>query len=163
MPEFISHQSKLALYSLKRQYGGSIDIYKAVSSGTDLETGIQTEVPEVTTIEEAIILPSKVTREVRQTISAISANKQFVYGGQYDEAQRVVVIDRNDAPDLELDKDDWVVYRNRRWQVDNFYSNEFDAAYIVEIKQVLDSPAHQIRSSKTEQFVSFGNNAQATY
>lgn len=75
MDEFISHQSKLALYTLKRQYGASIDIYKAVSSVANLSTGVRSVVPEVTHVERAIILPTKVSRELRQTISAISANK----------------------------------------------------------------------------------------
>ena len=95
-----------------------IDIYKLVSSETDARTGEKVTTKTVTHVRRAVVVPAKIDRIAEQTISIISANKQFVTGGHYDMSQRDFIIDRHDVPALpELTADDWIVYNSRKYQV----------------------------------------------
>lgn len=121
-----------ALYMLKRQYGGSIAIYKKGTQTTDYDTGNKTIVKEVYPIRRAIILPVKVAREAVQTISVISANKAFVVGADYDAGTRMFIVDRRDEANLpELTENDWIVYQNRKYEIQKFEMFEFDSAYVI--------------------------------
>src|SRR5689334_23190781 len=108
----LNQRIKAALYELKKQYGGGpLSIYSLGSTTTNVETGLKTVSKDVTVIRAAIILPAKISRELIQTISQISANKAFVYGGSYDSRTRTFIIDRLDCPNLtELKEDDWIVF-----------------------------------------------------
>ena len=77
-------------------------------------------------------MPAKIDRIAEQTISVISANKQFVTGGHYDMSQRDFIIDRHDVPALpELTADDWIVYNRRKYQVKTVEAFEVDAGWVV--------------------------------
>lgn len=130
------------LYMLKRQYGGTINIYQMGDATVDHLTGIKTIPRTVTTIKRAIILPMKVAREVVQTISMISANKAFVIGGTFDTNTRIFIVKREDAPGLEINESDWIIYRNKRYEIKSFEEYEFEAAWVVIGKAVSgDIPA----------------------
>lgn len=137
------------LYMLKRQYGGCIDIYRRLGGETDHETGIVTVEKDVITVKRAIILPAKVVRITDQTISVISANKQFVYGGSYNKGTRLFIIDRRDVPQLdlktfELTEEDWIVYDGRKYEIKEFELIEFDAAWAVTGEAVIGDVPEQI-------------------
>jgi hypothetical protein len=119
------------LYQLKRRFGGTIAVYQIGDATVDLETGVKTIPQDVLYIRRAVILPAKVAREVTQTLSVISANKKFVYGGTYDTATRLFIIDHKDAPNLKLKESDYIVYKERRYEVKDFQEFEFDAAWVV--------------------------------
>lgn len=141
----LNQRIRLVLYGLKRQYGGSIDIYQKGSQSVDYETGAKTINKDVIPIRRAIILPAKVLREASQTISVISANKAFIYGGTYDSSTRMFIIDRRDVPELpELTEDDWIVYDGRKFEIKQFEMAEFDSAYVITGKAVLGDVPEQI-------------------
>lgn len=128
------------LYHLKRQYGGRVDIYKFHGSSVpDVSTGVKQIDKDVHVVQRAIVLPAKITRDVERTISAISANKQFVYGGYYDASMRTFIIDRRDT-DVELTKDDWLVYRDHKYQFKRIEAIEFDAAWIITARDTGERP-----------------------
>lgn len=141
----LNRQIQLALYSLKRQYGGTIDLYSLVSSDTDVRTGVKTVSATLTRIWRAVVLPVRVSREVVQSISQISANKEFVMGGGYDRGVREFIIDRRDTPDLTvLNLDDWIVYNNRKYQIKVVEEFEFDAGWIVRAHELIGERPEQI-------------------
>ena len=86
------------LYSLKRQYGGTVSVYRPNDAETDVRTGRKTIDKDVFVVRRAVVLPVKVSREVIQSISQISANKAFVYGGNFDSGLRKFIIDARDLP-----------------------------------------------------------------
>lgn len=146
---YLNQRMRAILYALKRQYGGTISIYQVGAQTTNYETGVRTIPKEVTVIRRAIILPTKVMREAVQTISVISANKKFVFGGSYDSFTRFFIVDRRDAPSLQLTESDYVVYTNaygtaRRYEVKDFQEFEFDSAWVVTGKAVLGEVPEQI-------------------
>lgn len=113
------------VYQLKKEYGGSITIYELVSAATDLETGTKTATYNSYPIARAVVLPIHAVRSVIQTISLISANKKLVQGGSFDSGDRVFLIDRGDVPStFSLEKDDWIEYDGKRYDVK--YIDEYE-------------------------------------
>jgi len=132
----LNQQIRRVLYALKRQYGGTIVVYQNGTVTTDTKTGEVARTKTATRIHRAIVLPVTVSREVKQSISLISANKQMVTGGGFESGKRMFIIERRDCPSLVLHKMDWLAYNGRKYAIDNYEEYEFDAAYIVTGKEM---------------------------
>jgi hypothetical protein len=133
-----------SLYNLKRQYGGTIDVYRLTTSAVDQKTGVVSVTRQVTRINRAVVLPSMIHAEIKKSISQISANKMFVVGGQYDAATRNFIIDRQDGPDLQLTLQHWIVYRNRKFEIKQIQEFEFEAGWIVTTRELIGEVPEQI-------------------
>jgi len=132
----LNQQIRRVLYALKRQFGGTITVYQNGTVTTDTKTGEVTRTKTATRIHRAVVLPVTVSREVKQSISLISANKQMVTGGGFEAGKRLFIIDRRDCPRLALQESDWIGYNGRRYAIENYEEYEFDAAYIVTGKEL---------------------------
>ena len=147
----LNQRIRQALYQLKKDYGMPIDIYKLVGSETDARTGERVVTKTVTHVRRAIVVPSKMDRIANQTISLISANKQFVTGGHYDASQRDFIIDRRDVPALpELTADDWIVYNRRKYQVKTVENFEVDAGWVVTARELVGETPEYIYDLRAE-------------
>jgi len=134
---FLNRQMQIALYALKRQFGGPIVVYRLLTSEVDPKTGEATVETLATRVKRAIVLPATMTREVARNISVISADKLMVQGGGYDTSKRVFIIDRRDARDLVISQDDWLVYNGRKYQFEKIEEMEFDSGWIITGKVLL--------------------------
>lgn len=143
-PGNLNRRIDQTLYMLKRQYGGAIDIYQMGDMTVDHLTGVKTVPKTVTKIRRAIILPVKVVREFVKNISVISANKAFVIGGSFDTGTRMFIVEKSDAPNLDLGESDWLVYSNRRYEIKSFEEYEFDKAWVIIGKQIKGESVTQI-------------------
>ena len=132
----LNQQIRRVLYALKRQYGGAIVVYQNGVVTTDTKTGEVARTKTATRIHRAIVLPVTVSREVKQSISLISANKQMVTGGGFESGKRLFIVERRDCLSLVLHKTDWLAYNGRKYAIDNYEEYEFDAAYIVTGKEM---------------------------
>lgn len=132
----LNQQIRRVLYALKRQYGGAIVVYQNGTVTTDTKTGDVTRTKTAARIRRAIVLPVTISREVKQGISLISANKQMVTGGGFESGKRMFVVERRDCPNLKLHKTDWLAYNGRKYAIDNYEEYEFDAAYIITGKEM---------------------------
>ena len=133
----LNQHIRRVLYAPKRQFGGTITIYQNGSVTTDTKTGEVTRMKTATRIHRAVVLPETVSREVKQSISLISANKQMVTGGGFEAGKRLFIIERHDCPRLVLKQSDWLVYHDRKYAIENFEEYEFDAAYIIHGKELV--------------------------
>ena len=134
----LNQRMRQALYQMKKDYGAPIDIYKLISSETDVRTGEKIVNKSVTHVRRAVVVPAKKDRGGKQTISVISANKEMVTGGHYDLNQRQFIIDRRDVPAMpELTADDWIVYNRRKYQVVTVESFEVDAGWVVAARELV--------------------------
>jgi len=133
----LNQQIRRVLYALKRQYGGTIVVYQNGAVTTDTKTGEVTRTKTVTRIQRAVVLPETISREVKQSISLISANKQMVTGGGYEAGKRLFIIERRDCPNLVLKQSDWLVYHGRKYAIENFEEYEFETAYIIHGKELV--------------------------
>jgi len=128
---FLNRQMQIALYALKRQYGGPLIVYRLLTSEVDPKTGEATVETRATRIRRAIVLPATFTREVVRNISLISADKQLVQGGGYDSSKRVFIIDRRDARNLTISLDDWLIWGGHKYQPEKIEEMEFQSGWIV--------------------------------
>jgi len=150
----LNRRIRQLLYSLKRQYGGPLKIYKLESSTTAYETGIKTTLISITSIPRAIILPVKVAREVATSITIVAANKMMVYGGSYDAGVRQFVLDARDLPDgFNFSKDDFIIYNDRRYEIKSYEEFEFHTGWNVIGKETFAEPQipdtyHQVHYQK---------------
>lgn len=136
--------SRRLLYTLKRDYGGPIAIYKNLGITINTQTGAKTISKSVTPISKAIILPAKYARQVVQSTPEKIANRAFDQGGLFDTRTRIFIVDRRDAPNLNLTEDDWVVYNACKYQVNSFQEFEFGTAWVITAKQLIGEPFEQI-------------------
>jgi hypothetical protein len=134
---FLNRQVQLALYGLKRQYGGPIVVYHLLDSVADSRTGKATHRYQATRIGRAAILPMKITREMLHNRAMLNVNRLMAEGGGFDTGKRLFVIDRRDAPALVLEKDDWIAYQGCKYAIVEIDESEFGSAYAVIAKKLL--------------------------
>lgn len=133
------------IYSLKRQYGNRVDVYQLNYADTDYETGTKIVDKTAYTVRKCIVLPVKIAREVVQSISQISANKAFVYGGSYDAGTRMFIIDTRDLPDdFRFTNDDWIVHDGRRYDIKSIEEFEQHTAWSIIGKEVKGVKPEQV-------------------
>ena len=151
------------LYSLKRQYGGRVDVYQLGSTDTDYETGDKTYTRSMIVVPKCIVLPVKIQREATQSISVISANKTFVYGGTYDAGTRMFIIDARDLPaEYEIVNDDWLVYNNRRYDIKDITEFEQHTGWIITGREVKGVRPEQIFKANLESTMSIEQAGETT-
>lgn len=144
------------LYQLKKDYGeGPLSIYQLLSTTADAETGERQAVADVVILPRVIVLPARVQREVVQTISQISANKAFVYGGNFDSRTRVFIIELD-----ELKQDDWLVFAGKKYQIKSV--QEFgESALVVTARHLLGDVGEQIFPLAADHLLSLSQAATA--
>jgi hypothetical protein len=155
----ISRRINQTLYSLKRLWGGSFAIYSVGDATVNHLDGTQQEPATVVHIRRGIILPGKHIRDVKQTISMISANKSFVFGGSYDRTSRTFIVDRGDAPTLNLTESDYIIYDGKRYEVKEFQEFEFDSAWIIAGQAIEGEVPRQIRLLSADNLIRLNQSA----
>ena len=119
------------IYQMKREYGGSITVYKLESASTNRATGLKAASRTSYPIDRAVVLPVRLNRETIQSISLISANKKIVQGGMFDTGTRMFIIDRGDALFDDLNNDDWIVYQHKRFELKWIDEFEQQTAWLI--------------------------------
>jgi hypothetical protein len=126
------------IYSMKRQFGALILIRRREGAATDPQTGEATGVVKTWLVRRAPILPEDIARNAKQSISLITAQKQMVEGGGFDVGKRVFLIDCKDMPrGFKLQKDDWIVFDSKHYDIDTLSNYGFDAAWVVTGKELV--------------------------
>ncbi len=159
----LAQRSRETLYALKRDYGDRIDIYKLLSSSTDELTGAKVITKDYFPIRRAIVMPEKKDRTVQQSISLISANKEFVQGGTYDVGTRDFIVERRDCPNLpELGADDWIVYEGLKYQIKTVETFEPNAGWVINAKRLSGEVPEQCYLRKPDHLLDLTSVAEAT-
>jgi hypothetical protein len=138
---------------MKKEYGSPITVYKLGSATTDLKTGVKTLSKDSIYIPRAVVLPNSITRAQLQSISLISANKQFVQGGTHDPGMRKFIIDRTNIPSWDLGQDDWIVYDGRRFDMKIIEEFEQQTAWLIMAREVKGAPVHQDHHAKADNYL----------
>lgn len=158
----LNRRIRQALYALKRTYGASIDIYKLVSTDTDVRTGTKTIDKTVYPVARAIVLPETMKRAAKQ-VSALAATSKDVMSpgaGTYDTGRRIFLIDRLDVPTLpDLSSDDWIVYDNGKYQVAEVEALEVNSGWAITAKRIVGEIPEQIKFGVVNQTLSLVSQA----
>ena len=159
---FLPQRIRKTIYKLKRLFGGPIQLYEQGTKTSDLRTGVITWTGrEVIDIKRAIILPVKISREQEQTISMISSDKAFVYGGTYDRGARWFYIDPADlAANYEIKMDQWIVYQGKKYEIKEIKFNEFDGLWEVMGAEMVGVIPEQIYNLSGYSIVDFEQSAE---
>lgn len=139
---------------MKKDYGGQITAYKLDTTTTNYDTGARTSSHTSVVINRAVVLPASLTRDVIQTISMISANKQVVQGASFDPAVRRFIIDRTDVPStFVLEKDDWIVYEGKRYDIKTVEEYEYKTAWLINAKRIEGAPVYEDKYAKANGYL----------
>jgi hypothetical protein len=152
---------KQVIGSLKKQHGCSVEVYKMTSSDIDRKTGTRTSSSTSIEVDNCIVLPAKVTSQVNQSISYISASKPFIMGGQYVAGKRNFIFDfeeRRGIPfDYEWTLSDWIIVddastgRLERYDVESFEELFFGSGWMVTANRITGvTPQRSVKESLTD-------------
>ena len=140
----LQQMSPLVLYCLKRDYGGSIDIYKLLSSEADVETGKRVTKVQRYHVHRAIVMPVRMARSQIMLRTSLH-NKAFL--NLNDTGTREFIIECKDAKGLvEMTPDDWIVYNHHRYQISTVETFEVASGWVVTGKE----PAGDVPQEVTE-------------
>ncbi len=129
------------LGSLKKQHGATVQVYKPGTEIVNWKTGTRTITNTVIEVDNCIVLPVKITQEVVQTISYISANKPSIQGGTFGIGKRNFVFDFADRRGLprnyKWDLADYIILDDpetgilHRYDVESFEELHFGSGWLV--------------------------------
>jgi hypothetical protein len=146
LPRFI----RKTIYSLKRKYGTEVTYFRLNSSNTDYDTGEKIVDTTAYRITKCAALPAKLARELTKNVSMISGNKLFAWGGTYDAAVRVFIIDSYDLPrGFVPEMDDYIVYNGYRYSIKDVTIFEQHAGWIITAKTDVGTPTDRVVSVDT--------------
>lgn len=158
----LNRRIRQSLYTLKRQYGVCIDIYKLVSTATDVRTGDKTISKTVYPVARAIVLPETLRRSAKQVSALAGTSKDFMAqgAGTYSTGTRVFIVDRLDVPNLpDLSQDDWIVYDGAKYQVGEVEAFEVNAGWVITAKRVAGEVPEQIKLAVANQTLNLADQA----
>lgn len=139
----LNRMIRQTIYNLKFRYGAPVTIYKVVDSNTDYKTGIKSISTTSRFVKRGIILPNITSREIFQGVSYLSASKSFAsLGGQgWDESKRGFIFDGRDLQDYTWDLEDWIVYRDKRYDIESIEELEWNSGWLIIGKEVKGQPS----------------------
>lgn len=117
-------------YKLRRDWGLEVDLYRPITSSTDLQTGALSRGFQVVTIHQAPVLPATLDRTFVYDLAYIAASKNFTEGAFFDRKQRFVILDAQLLPKaFEPNLDDFIVFKTQRYEIKEVQFIEEFAAF----------------------------------
>ena len=104
IPAHLRKIVRIVLYGLKKRFGRSL-VLRSVTSVPDTRTGNVAYGTVDTNVRRAVVLPRTVAQKFAYDISYLAANKNFCYGGYFDEMGILVIIEKRDAGTFNFDVD----------------------------------------------------------
>lgn len=106
------------LYALKRQYGAEVALYKTTTTEIDSKTGKKSTIRTKVVLDLAIVLPDSLANKFAYEHSFLAANRKFTYGAQWDQRQRLIIVDAVDLPEAyKIESEDSIVVDQDRYVV----------------------------------------------
>lgn len=118
------------LYSLKKEWGCTIQFYHIVEKQRDIRTGVTSEEYQVFTIKRAILTPSLLIRRLSSPVSA-----PFNYGGDFNSQERHLIIMAKDLT-IEVAPTDYIVLDEDKYSIKRDENFDFDTAYVFRINHI---------------------------
>jgi hypothetical protein len=137
------------LYVLKTDYGESIDIYKETVV-VDFGTGRKIPTRLKLHIDNAIVLPSiDILRGRNVYEQAFLQSQRNPVGSSLEVSDRIVIVDATDVPDdFDIQPNDYLIifseHGNTRYDIKTVTQYEFDAGYILSLKETVGAKLAQI-------------------
>ena len=150
---------RTTLYALKRAFGTDVVLSKFTSSTVNYATLTKTTSVTSYSIHKCIVLPTRVRREVINTVSQLTESKTWINGGSYDSSLRIFVIDARDLPQgLIIDRDDYFMYDNRKYNIEEIQELEYHTGWSLIVKQLLNTTITAVNTNDTANLTDEVNN-----
>jgi hypothetical protein len=128
---------RLAMYVHKRRNGVTVYVRRKLQVVTDPKTGQTAWTITTWKVNRVTVLPAKYHREDKRNVGAMAANRAIVQGGGFDTGSRRFLFDGRELPaDLVLEKDDWIVFNDRHYDIDTITEYECSTAFEVAAKEL---------------------------
>lgn len=133
------------LYTLKKEYGFPLALYRRTVSDTDLATGKKTVVKVKYPVKRAILCSTpSVQRQFEYHLSYVAANRNFAYGALFDTQNISFLIDAQDLPRGFVPTiDDFVIYNQKRYNVVKMELLDHRLAYFLTLKQLVGAEVNE--------------------
>ncbi len=136
------------LYQLKRQYGFPIAVYRMTIGQPDLETGLKSVTRIKVGIDRAIVMPMKAELLGFYGNALLKAGRDFAYGGFQDQDMKIVIIDARDLPDdFTIEKQDYVVYQHKKYEVGKSTKLEDNYGYLLTLKGIEGTEPNEVHEA----------------
>jgi len=135
-------RSKLILYKLTRLYGIPCTFYRSLATTVDLKVGSLVRTWDTYLFQRVILLPKKWTTDFEYDIGYLAANKNFTYGGLFDQTARLVIVEERQLPatlrntEQVFRKQDNVVIDNLRFEINQIDDLDQNAGHILLVKAI---------------------------
>ena len=131
------YENRKLLYNLKRRFGQRLEIKKVTGRNRDLRTGKVITAYETLIVKKAVVLPEMQARIFSYHLAYIAANRNFTYGGLFDESKRTVLIDLKDIPkDKTIIIDDRVLFNGNYYDVKDIVRLDDNTGVVLTIENV---------------------------
>lgn len=139
---------KKTIYSLKRQYGCFMNLYRKIEVNLNLQTGEKSIVKNIIPIKRAILLPAILSRKFVRDLKG----HDFGYGGFYDIETRTVIVDTTDLPkdfDFNIDIDS-IVFNKKLYELKSAELFEHGYAFLLTLKETVGALPYELIDVKAE-------------
>lgn len=137
------------LYQLKKTHPVTLLIHQvATRPETDYTTGKVTRIFNTTKIKRGIGLPRNELRRFVYDLSYIASAKNFTYGGLFDQADKLVIVDRKDlAKDLVITINNEATIEGERFSIHDLRELPLKTGYILALRRATDAGGRYNESS----------------
>lgn len=132
---------KRTIYTLKRRWGATIDVYQVGPSAIDPKTGKRNQAKTTFRVRQAVVLPTLTHRDFTYSIQFIRANSNFVQGGWWEDGDRGFIIDGDDLIGRTILQNDYIIFDNERYDVKNIQYFEQQAGCLIQGRKVATNAA----------------------
>jgi len=130
---------KTNLYILRKDWGQPIIIQHFDTVTVAPDTGVQDVNYINYKISRAIVLPTKEAKKFAYDLSFIAANKNFTYGGIFEQNDVWIIILKRDLPEADITCDDQVVIGTQRYSIGSVDRNQYGVLLVT--KSLANTPA----------------------
>ena len=121
------------LYSLKRQYGTSVVVYKLLDVDTNYRTGQKTVTRTLYRVRRAIMLPEEVLRKA----GGLNNEKAVMTGAGFDKGDATFIFDPRNLPDgFQFELDDYVVVKDGFFKLIQIEEYGVSLAWVLKTRRV---------------------------
>ena len=143
---------RLTMYRLKQEFGVKCDAYKLVSSTTDYDTGLKSRVISMIQVRKAVKMPEGIRQLQYISPNFTQTQKPFITKGLgWDEVTDVFLFEGTDLRGFKFDKDDWIVWNHKRYDVRAIEELGNAAGWVIGTTQAKGAPPEEFHIRLVEQ------------
>ncbi len=132
------------LHILGRSYEVPAQVYKVTVGTPNYDTGSKSVTRAVHNIR-TITFEAARLRKFEYDIGYLAANKNFTYGGFYEQGDRVMIVDRRRiVSGLELEQKDYFIYHGQRYDIQKIVDLDYNAGWFLHLRATKDNTRYGI-------------------